>query len=538
MARRGAAARRGARGALLAALLGAAAALAAAGGALGVEECAPLKAKACKKSAYCVFSKVRARRRTTQPCSVAPNACAAVQGKHQRKKCNNTPGCQCTRNPSGKGKCGGCVPASSPSPSPTPSARDYACGAMRSDDPRVWGPRLWFALHIFARWYPVDPRPEIQKHCADFLKSLPIMLPSSSCGQNLLTFLRRQSKSWNQICSTRENLVSLFVQAQNDVSKYTQPLRAPWTDEEAMEAYSQNVRDEGSCRHNILWNGHGMLCKHVTQTPYVTGSGVFPGGLANPSQPLVCQTYNQAVANTPPGGVNPYTPPVTGAGVTGSGAGKTCWGGLEDVPGCEYNPWSGIPIYPWVGEGKAELIPLGPGAAEGTAQAFACYNEGDPTRDEETYSFMDPRSFGPVVWPALHNIAYWYPEDPTDDLKQHCAAFVQALPVMLPCSTCGNDFLNFQLRGAPGFFEPKPGESLVASACAGRDALFNFFVQAHNNVNRHTNPLRLSWTVQQAETRYAVEEVCFHNPVWVGPGGPAGLCRAAAGPPGCTPYTF
>jgi len=128
MARRGA--RRGARAAraALAALFGVVL-IAAVGGALGVEECTPLKKKQCRKSQYCTFSK-------GQPCSVAANPCAAVQGRKRRKKCNQVSNCQCTRNPSGKGKCGSCVPTpvivGDPDPSPAPASSFSAAAWLLS----------------------------------------------------------------------------------------------------------------------------------------------------------------------------------------------------------------------------------------------------------------------------------------------------------------------------------------------------------------------------------------------------------------------
>jgi hypothetical protein len=59
-----------------------------------------LKKKACKESSTCVWS---------GGCSAAANACTAVQGKKQKKRCNNIAGCACSK--SGK-KCGDCVQSS------------------------------------------------------------------------------------------------------------------------------------------------------------------------------------------------------------------------------------------------------------------------------------------------------------------------------------------------------------------------------------------------------------------------------------------
>ena len=124
-------ARRGAARAARAALLGLVVALAAAGGALGVQECAGLGKRACKKSTYCEFAK-------RAPCGVAANPCFAIQGrKGRRRKCNSQPNCQCSRKPSGRGKCGRCVPKSVDlgDPAPSPEGPDAPASSFT---PAAW----------------------------------------------------------------------------------------------------------------------------------------------------------------------------------------------------------------------------------------------------------------------------------------------------------------------------------------------------------------------------------------------------------------
>lgn len=76
---------------------------------------------------------------------------------------------------------------------------------------------------------------------------------------------------------------------------------------------------------------------------------------------------------------------------------------------------------------------------------------------------------------------------------QACRYFVQALPLMLPCSVCGHDFLEFLRKGN----EVYPPRS-VDEICSSRESLFGFTVAAHNNVSKNTNPLREPVSIEDA----------------------------------------
>ena len=77
------------------------------------------------------------------------------------------------------------------------------------------------------------------------------------------------------------------------------------------------------------------------------------------------------------------------------------------------------------------------------------------------------RVFGPMVWPAIHIIALNYPHNPTEIVQYACSYFLQALPIMLPCSHCGHDLLEF-LRQGNDEYAPRSVETI----CASRESLF------------------------------------------------------------------
>ena len=117
-------------------------------------------------------------------------------------------------------------------------------------------------------------------------------------------------------------------------------------------------------------------------------------------------------------------------------------------------------------------------------------------------STHDPRVFGPYTWKALHVMANNYPERPTPETQKACEHFVPAIPYMLPCPHCG-----WHLRHFLQDYQGRP--------CDNKYELMKFFVEAHNNVNFHTNPSRAPWTVGEAQQLYQAENVCLRNAMWL-----------------------
>jgi hypothetical protein len=169
------------------------------------------------------------------------------------------------------------------------SVSDLAVGACvrerSSSDPRVFGPDAWRTLHRFAANFPDAPTPAVSAACAAFLTSLPLMLPCSRCGADLAAFLRaneqhagsfhpacRPQRAWGgkctdlkTTCASREALVSFFLRAHDNVNRWVQPCREPWTPRRADAAYGLA---HGFCAGTIVV-GETALCRWAGDTDCV-----------------------------------------------------------------------------------------------------------------------------------------------------------------------------------------------------------------------------------------------------------------------------
>lgn len=126
-------------------------------------------------------------------------------------------------------------------------------------------------------------------------------------------------------------------------------------------------------------------------------------------------------------------------------------------------------------------------------------------------STSDPRVFGPNTWKTLHVMAQNFPDEPNQEAIEGCRSFISSLSYMIPCSHCGYHFKEFTEDYLQKNSDP----------CQTKTRLVKFFVDAHNNVSKHTNPQRIPWTVENAAENYSDENICFHNTTW----GKEELCR-------------
>ena len=105
--------------------------------------------------------------------------------------------------------------------------------------------------------------------------------------------------------------------------------------------------------------------------------------------------------------------------------------------------------------------------------------------------WTNPKVFGPVLWKLLHNTSMNYPICATEYVKNHMKNFIMSLPVITPCELC---------KGHASKYIEKYADQLD-TICSGRDNLFAFFVDFHNQVNkRYDKPVI---TVEEAYKLYS-----------------------------------
>ena len=98
----------------------------------------------------------------------------------------------------------------------------------------------------------------------------------------------------------------------------------------------------------------------------------------------------------------------------------------------------------------------------------------------------DPTVWGPAFWFSLHNGASQYPVSASPFWSKRMKAFIEGIPVMLPCEKCSTH--------AASFIDAHSDE--IEQAVRGRDSLFAFFVKFHNFVNERVGKPTI--TLQEA----------------------------------------
>ena len=84
-----------------------------------------------------------------------------------------------------------------------------------------------------------------------------------------------------------------------------------------------------------------------------------------------------------------------------------------------------------------------------------------------------PEVWGPAFWFTLHNGAARYPIKASPIWADRMKGFIIGIPVMIPCEKCQDH--------ATSYIEENYYR--LDEIVSGREQLFNFFVQFHNNVN-------------------------------------------------------
>lgn len=85
----------------------------------------------------------------------------------------------------------------------------------------------------------------------------------------------------------------------------------------------------------------------------------------------------------------------------------------------------------------------------------------------------NPDVWGPHFWFILHNGAINYPINASTLYAERMKNFILGIPVMIVCDKCKEHAIQFIEKHKKN----------LDSICGGREKLFNFFVDFHNQVN-------------------------------------------------------
>ena len=86
-------------------------------------------------------------------------------------------------------------------------------------DPGIWGPSMWFVVHLVAINYPVQPSHADRKIAQDFYERLGHILPCHTCRMNYQRHLRELPLTPH--LDTRNTLVEWTIHLHNKVNQET-----------------------------------------------------------------------------------------------------------------------------------------------------------------------------------------------------------------------------------------------------------------------------------------------------------------------------
>lgn len=100
---------------------------------------------------------------------------------------------------------------------------------------------------------------------------------------------------------------------------------------------------------------------------------------------------------------------------------------------------------------------------------------------------IDPETWGPSLWRAVHFVALGYPASPSEADVAAYRSFFTGLDKVIPCGSCAENYRRHLLE--------LPIEPFLYG---GEGRLFEWTVQLHNIVDKELKKPRHDWTAAQA----------------------------------------
>lgn len=146
--------------------------------------------------------------------------------------------------------------------------------------PFIWGPPLWFSLHMMSFNYPINPSKEQKKYYYDYFKSLSNVLPCGECRENYKEHLKIHSLD-SKALKNRENFSRWLFELHQLVNKYLDK-KSNLTYDEVRDMY-ENFRSRSLVNDkNLLYKG----VKSRTVLHVVPKTSVLESIIINPKSKI------------------------------------------------------------------------------------------------------------------------------------------------------------------------------------------------------------------------------------------------------------
>lgn len=84
-------------------------------------------------------------------------------------------------------------------------------------DPSIWGPHFWATFHYIAAAYSVNPNPSVKSTMKNFIQSIPVFLPCSTCQDHAFVYIK--SHNLDNVVLNKKELFTFFFNFHNEVNK-------------------------------------------------------------------------------------------------------------------------------------------------------------------------------------------------------------------------------------------------------------------------------------------------------------------------------
>ena len=85
-------------------------------------------------------------------------------------------------------------------------------------DPRIWGPALWFYLHISSFHYAIEASDIAIEKMKGFILGIPYLIPCQTCAEHANSYIISKYSELDNICSGRKQLFDFFVHIAFNIS--------------------------------------------------------------------------------------------------------------------------------------------------------------------------------------------------------------------------------------------------------------------------------------------------------------------------------